>query len=327
MKKVILISFLMLATTFYSQEYGRFTLEPSIGITKIQDITPYKFANYSLGARYMLNNKFGVRISGTYTNSIENYYSGNIQGVINVGRLLNFEEFTEVYTMLFGLGGDFTYLNKSSQPEIFRNHSNNHFTASIDNLYKVGKNVALKASLNIITGANSDSDNNDLVTTNVLGINFGISYSLGKKDPIDWIVKEMNQIIIDSTITIIEKPVINNYYTDKNTCDCSQNEYVFFDNDKAEIMSSGLNAITKIVNYMVANPLKEVTLIGHASNTDNTSVEYDNYLSKLRAEIVFQKLVELGVSEDKITVEFRGKDVIKENSSFDLARRVELVIK
>ncbi len=317
----------MLATTFYSQEYGRITIEPSIGITKIQDITPYRFANYNIGVRYMLNNKFGVRVSGTYTNNIENYYSGNIQGVINVGRLLNFEEFTDVYTLLFGLGGDFTYLDKSSQPEVFRNHANNHFTASIDNLYKVSKNVALKASLNIITGANSDSDNNDLVTTNVLGINFGISYSLGKKDPIDWVVKEINQIIIDSTITIIEKPVINNYYTEKSTCDCSQNEYVFFDNDKAEIKSSGLNAITKIVNYMNANPTKEVTLIGHASNTDNTSIEYDNYLSKLRAEIVFQKLIELGVSKDKITVEYRGKDANKESASFDLARRVELIIK
>ncbi len=42
----------MLATTFYSQEYGRITIEPSIGITKIQDITPYRFANYNIGVRY-----------------------------------------------------------------------------------------------------------------------------------------------------------------------------------------------------------------------------------------------------------------------------------
>ena len=326
MKKLILLIFLTLTLSVYSQDFGRVTLEPSFGLTKIQDITPYKFANYNLGARYMFNNKFGVRVTAGYTNNVENYYSGNIQGVINVGRLLNFEEFTDVYTILFGFGGDFTYLNKNTQAEIFRNYSNNHFTASIDNLYKINNNVALKASLNIVTGANSDSDNNDLVTTNILGINFGFSYSLGKKEPIDWYVEEIQPIIIDSTKTIIEKPIINNYITEKISSDYIQNEYVFFDNDKSEIKASGLNAITKIVNYLLVDPTKEITLIGYASNTDNTTTEYDDNLSKLRAMVVFKKLVELGISEDKLTIKFKGKDADKESTSFDLARRVELII-
>ena len=144
MKKTISIFLLMLATTLYSQEYSRITIEPSIGITKIQDITSYDFTNYNIGVRYMLNNKFGVRVTGTYTNSIENYFSANIQGVINVGRLLNFEDFTKRYSILLGVGGDYTYLNKSSLPEVFRNKSNNHLTASIDNLYKINTQTGLK---------------------------------------------------------------------------------------------------------------------------------------------------------------------------------------
>ncbi|RPD94475.1 OmpA family protein [Aureibaculum marinum] len=326
MKKMILATFLMLATTMYSQEYSKFTLEPSIGITQIQDVYSFSFANYNLGGRYMLNNKFGVRASATYTQSLENYYSANLQGIVNVGRVLNFEDFTKAYTILLGVGGDFTYLHKVHQPQIFRDNGNFHLTASIDNLYKLNKKIALKASLNIVTGIN-DIQESDLYTTNSYGINLGISYTLGNKDHIDWSVKDTEPIIIDSTKTIIEKPVINNYITKVNDSIYSQNEYVFFDNNKYEIKSTGLNAITKIVNYLKANPEHKITLIGFASNTANTTVDYDNSLSEKRAQTVFDKLIELGVSPDKITIQFKGKDLDKTNSSFDFARRVELIVK
>ena len=159
-----------------------------------------------------------------------------------------------------------------------------------------------------------------------MGINLGVSYALGENDHIDWYVEEKETIVIDITKTIIEKPVVNNYITEKINCNCSRNEYIFFDNDKSEIKKTGLNAMIKIANYMIVNPTKEVTLIGYASNTDNTTDDYDINLSKLRALEVFEKLVQLGVSEDKITIKFKGKDAKKESSSFDLARRVELII-
>lgn len=326
MKKLILITFLMLTTVLYSQEYSKLTIEPSIGITQIQDLYSFSFANYNLGGRYMFNNKFGARVSATYTESLENYYSANIQGIINVGRVLNFEDFTKAYTILVGVGGDYTYLHKVHNPKIFRENSNYHLTASIDNLVKLSNRVALKASLNIVTGIN-DINQSDFYTTNSFGINLGVSYTLGKKDHIDWQVKDTEPIIIDSTKTIIEKPVINNYITETADCNCSQNEYVFFDNDRSKIKPTGLNAITKIVNYLKSNPDKEVILIGYASNTKNTTADYDNALSEQRAQAVFDKLVELGVPAGKITLQFNGKDLDKPNTSFDFARRVELIVK
>ncbi|MET2984150.1 OmpA family protein [Aureibaculum conchae] len=326
MKKLILTAFIMLSTFIYSQEYSKLSIEPSIGITKIQDITSFRFANYNLGGRYMFNNKFGARLSATYTNNIENYTSVDIQGVANVGRLLNFEDFTDKYTILFGMGGDFTYLHKISDPKIFRPNTNFHLMASIDNLYKINKAIALKASLKVVTGIN-DIQESDLYTTNSVGINLGVSYTIGNKDHIDWYVKKIEPIIIDSTKTIIEKPVINNYITKESDCNCSQNEYVFFDNDRAEIKETGLNAIAKIVNYLKANTEKEVSLIGYASNTNNTTADYDNMLSEKRAQVIFEKLMELGISAGRINLEFRGKDTDKVESSFDFARRVELLIR
>ena len=222
MKKLILTAFIMLSTLIYSQEYSKLSIEPSIGITKIQDMTSFRFANYNLGGRYMFNNKFGARVSTTYTNNIENYTSVDIQGVANVGRLLNFEDFTDKYTVLFGMGRDFTYLHKINDPKIFRPNTNFHLMASIDNLYKINKAVALKASLKMVTGIN-DIQESDLYTTNSVGINLGISYTIGNKDHIDWYVKKIEPIIIDSTKTIIEKPVINNYITKESDFNCSQN--------------------------------------------------------------------------------------------------------
>lgn len=326
MKKLILTAFLMLSMSIYSQEYSRLSIEPSIGITKIQDITAFKFANYDVGGRYMFNNKFGVRLAATYTDNIENYTSTSIQGIANVGRMLNFEDFTDRYTILLGMGGDFTYLHKINNPEIFRPNTNFHLMASIDNLYKINKVVALKASLKVVTGIN-DIQESDLYTTNSIGINFGISINLEKKEHIDWYVKKIEPIIIDSTKTIIEKPVINNYITKESDCNCSQNEFVFFDNNKSEIKETGLNAIAKIVNYLETNPEKEVSLIGYASNTNNTTIDYDNALSEKRAQVIFEKLMELGIASGRINLEFRGKDTDKVDTSFDFARRVELLIR
>ena len=123
------------------------------------------------------------------------------------------------FTILLGIGGDYTYLHKIHNPEIFRENSNYHLMASIDNLYKLNKDIAIKASLNVVTGIN-DNQVSDLYTTNSIGINLGISYTLGKKEHIDWYVKKNEPIIIDSTKTIIEKPVINNYITKQDDCNC-----------------------------------------------------------------------------------------------------------
>ena len=50
-------------------------------------------------------------------------------------------------------------------------------------------------------------------------------------------------------------------------------------------------------------------------------------LSEKRAQVIFEKLMELGISAGRINLEFRGKDTDKVESSFDFARRVELLIR
>lgn len=70
---------------------------------------PVNFFTVDLGFRYMLNNKFGLKLDFGY-NQFQNaddspefesrYIRGNFQGVINLGRVLNFEDWTNTFGLL-----------------------------------------------------------------------------------------------------------------------------------------------------------------------------------------------------------------------------------
>ena len=76
------------------------------------------FFHSSAGARYMFNNKFGIKLDGGYdrvTNDIvgnngnslpfkSHYYRTSIQGVLDIGRVFTFENFTEKTSLLFHAG-------------------------------------------------------------------------------------------------------------------------------------------------------------------------------------------------------------------------------
>lgn len=134
MKKIVLPLLLVCLTTASlnaqeSQEtattadndFNKWSIEVSGGANKpFRSLTPgyftdrVNFFTVDLGARYMFNNKFGLKLDFGY-NKFENndasaefestYLRGNIQGVINVGRVLNFEDWTSTIGLLAHAGG------------------------------------------------------------------------------------------------------------------------------------------------------------------------------------------------------------------------------
>lgn len=126
MKKNLLVAaMLTLGIAAYSQEetakvdYNRFSIEANGGFSKANnpfadgyytDIAPL---HVDLGVRYMFNTKFGLRLQVGYDNmkgnseSIDfksNYKNINLQGVVNVGRLLEFETWTKTVGLHFHAG-------------------------------------------------------------------------------------------------------------------------------------------------------------------------------------------------------------------------------
>lgn len=102
-------------------DYNRWSVELNGGITK--PTKPFTSGVYTerisplhvdLGVRYMFNPKFGLKIDGGYDqfeagdNSVADFeskfYRFSLQGVVNLGRVLNFEDWTNTLGLL-GHGG------------------------------------------------------------------------------------------------------------------------------------------------------------------------------------------------------------------------------
>ncbi|MHA3787835.1 OmpA family protein [Flavobacterium hauense] len=108
-------------TTAADNDFNKWSIEVGGGINKpFRTFTPgfgtepANFFTADLGFRYMLNNKFGLKLDFGYnrfknaddTPEFEsNYVRGNIQGVINLGRVLNFEDWTNTFGLLAHGGG------------------------------------------------------------------------------------------------------------------------------------------------------------------------------------------------------------------------------
>lgn len=104
-----------------NNDYNKWSIEVSGGANKpFRTFTPgyftdrVNFFTVDLGARYMFNNKFGLKLDFGY-NKFENndssaefestYLRGDIQGVVNLGRVLNFEDWTNTIGLLAHAGG------------------------------------------------------------------------------------------------------------------------------------------------------------------------------------------------------------------------------
>ena len=131
MKKQFFMIALFITMINYGQ-YSRSSMGVSAGITKIQDRTPFQKFNTQLYFRHMANTKFGGEFRVGYSRLYEgsddlkyetpiSYSTGTLHGVVNVGRVLNFESFTKNYTILAGLGGTYIYSNGSTVDEVIVN--------------------------------------------------------------------------------------------------------------------------------------------------------------------------------------------------------------
>ena len=97
----------------WSIEFGGGFVKPSSPFGdgyNVQGIAPYQA---SVGVRYMMNEKFGVRTNFGYASLSEeegslpfetSYYRATVEGVSNIGNILEFSEWTNTFGLLFRAG-------------------------------------------------------------------------------------------------------------------------------------------------------------------------------------------------------------------------------
>lgn len=325
--------FLICFSTINAQDYSHWSTELQFGITKVQDVTPFVPLNTKFGVRYMANTKFGVNVNvgvsrlydnfkfETESDYNTNYLTANLQGVVNVGRLLQFEEFTDWYTILLGVGGTYVYSPENNVGDnLFNRYSTFHLSSTISNEFKITKDLFLNANLDIIAGVNNRPFVPSTETTNIFNINVGVTFNIdqrNKKEHADWYIEPPKQI---------DTPVIHhNYYPTKIIVKSEvieRPEYVFFDHDSYKVNRSGLNAINKTSDKLTTE--NKIYVIGYSSPPGTS--EYNLQLSKKRAEAVVDKLISVGIQLNQIELKYKGERQTNDKKNVDLSRVVKIYV-
>lgn len=166
MKKIILSSLIsgVMAFGANAQEFNKWSVEFGLGPNKAMAplsggayLSPtLNIGHAEFGVRYMFNEKFGTKLDygfGTF-NEVEGtpsfktkYFRLNLQGVVNVGRIMNFESFTNRFGMLLHAGAGLGRV--SPQENQFNGFDDDVYTMifGITPQFKLSEKIALVGDL------------------------------------------------------------------------------------------------------------------------------------------------------------------------------------
>ena len=172
MKKLILSTVIAGALAFgaNAQEFDKFSLEVGGGFNKpMAPIAPgylsptLNLGHLEFGARYMFNEKFGLKLDYGFgsvkeagnddaiTGSFDTkYYRLDLQMVTNLGRIMNFESFTRSLGLLGHFGGGIG--NVKPQENLYAGETDDvyNFIVGISPQLKLGKGIALVGDISTV---------------------------------------------------------------------------------------------------------------------------------------------------------------------------------
>ncbi|QAA83016.1 OmpA family protein [Aequorivita sp. H23M31] len=219
MKKIILITFLFTTSLFFAQEefsqdFNKWSIELGAGLHKpgepaapgYHTNTP-AFGHYSLGIRYMMNNRFGVRLglgynrfedgNGVPGNSLpfkSEYYRASLEGVVNFTSLLKFKSWTNSFGVLAHGGVGYSGLKAKEPIEKDGMDQMLHLIVGVTPQLKLSERFAISADLSYLTHIrqhytwDGTMKNPNLgVGGNLVNLTLGLTFYLGKHDVhADW---------------------------------------------------------------------------------------------------------------------------------------------
>ncbi len=217
------------------QEYNKWSIELNGGVNKpTRAMTPgyttesLNFFHGDLGVRYMFNPKFGLKLDVGYDQFKEKkdtpdfesrYVRASLQGVVNVGRALNFETWTNTIGLL--AHGGFGVSQISTETGFGGQDYMAHGIAGLTGQIKLSNRVALTGDLTgIINGRqNWNFDGMGNTTTDsfdgiLLNASVGLTFYLGKNERhADWVGEEDRIGELEKRVDLIETGLLD---TDKD---------------------------------------------------------------------------------------------------------------
>ena len=190
----------------WSIDFGVGVNKPTKGLTPGYYVGTFENLSAELGARYMFNDRVGLRLNAIYNNFQEGdnspefnseFIQFNIDGVVNLRQLLELDDFTQKFNLLAtgGLGYGFTSFDDSSA--LSDANTDNLLTANAGLIpqYKISDKFALDLNLGLsgIIRQNHTFDGNSMNNRRGFeSINYratlGFSVYLGdEKEHADWV--------------------------------------------------------------------------------------------------------------------------------------------
>lgn len=169
MKKIILSTIMAGALAFSANaqsEFDKWSLEVNGGFNKpMAPLTPgylsptLNLGHIDFGARYMFNEKFGLKVDyglGSFKEAEgeasfdTKYYRLNLQGVANLGRIMNFESFSRSFGLL--LHGGAGIGNVNPEENLYNDFTDDvyNFIFGITPQIKLSNNIALVGDISTI---------------------------------------------------------------------------------------------------------------------------------------------------------------------------------
>jgi len=213
------------------QEYNKWSLELNGGVNKpTRAMTPgyttesLNFFHGDLGVRYMFSPKFGVKLDVGYDQFQEKkdtpdfesrYVRASLQGVINVGRALNFETWTNTIGLL--AHGGFGVSQISTQTGFGGQDYMAHGIAGLTGQIRLSNRVALTGDLTGIVNGRQNWNFDGMGNTStgsfdgvLLNASVGLTFYLGKQAKhADWVGEEDRIGELEKRVDLIETGLID----------------------------------------------------------------------------------------------------------------------
>lgn len=185
-------------------------------------LSPY---TVDLGARYMFNNKFGLKADFGYNSFTgkdkfipfdTKYYRVDLQGVANLGRIMNFETWTNTFGLLGHAGFGLSLLERKD-PSYLKDRMGN-FIVVVTGQIKLTNRITLTGDFSTITNTKQNVAFDGASTNTIRGFNgslftgtVGLTFYLGKNEKhADWIIDNDNRFdAIDAKFMAIENKMLD----------------------------------------------------------------------------------------------------------------------
>lgn len=222
--------------------YNKWSIDVNGGITKpSQPMTPGyysetfpQFFHADAGVRYMFNNKFGIKADYGYDymrNGDESQYFRtkynrvNLQGVANLGRIMNFEEWTRTLGLQGHTGVGYSWMQAGKDDVVSFTGKDEmvNFIIGLTGQIRLGNRVALNADFSMINNISqnytfdgysvADQEMDRSFNGTLYNATLGLSFYLGKNEQhADWYANDglTNRVeALENRVTDIENKMID----------------------------------------------------------------------------------------------------------------------